>query len=328
MKISTQITSRLTVAVLCSLIMFSAASRVAAQDSFQLDVSISPSVSFLKLQPGSSAVYAITVENTGSKQVTLKPTIVDFKSDNLTGVPVLTRVLTFPYFEDIDTLPTLTLKPGETAQAQLNMTIPAGAPNAEYPMTILFETPEDSVPTLPGQVGSQAQIGSNLIILVTNETETPTDVSIDSLQTSPFIDSFRPITFSPLVRNNSFAGTVASGSAEIKNWRGATVAEFNFPEQVVLGNSTRGLLVVTPESILTSSTGEAAPQLTLAQYKTAFLLGPYWIKSSIVAGPATAQYKISETTLVVSLPFSIIIAAGIISIIWLIHQWHERNKIK
>lgn len=302
------------------------ASVVRAQ-SLQLDVVVSPSVSFLKLQPGSTAVYTVTVENTGQREVTLQPMIVDFTSDNLTGIPVLQNSLSFPYFDDADTLPPLTLTPGASAQAKLSITIPAGAPNAEYPMTILFETPRNSLNTPSGQIGSQAQIGSNLIVLVTNDEKTIPDISIESLKTQSLVDSFQRITFAPVVRNHSFAGVIASGSAEIKDWRGSTVSSYQLPPQVILGNAARALLATDPQSsnIPTLEDQEDAG-IIQPTYEPAFLLGPYWITTTIRAEGSEAPLVVTDTRIVIALPFAVLLGCATVLAIWLGYVWYERKK--
>ena len=300
----------------------------AAQELNQLDINLSPSVSFLKLQPGSTATHTISVENKGTREVTVQPKIVDFASDNQTGLPVLQAATSFPYFDSaVSELAPLTLKPGSVAQVALEMTVPAGAPNTEYPMTVLFETPQSSSPLFPGQVVSQAQVGSNLVVLVTSETNTVPQVSIKSIQTTPVIDSFRPLTFTPLVKNQNFSGTVASGSAQVLNWRGTVIAEFELPPQVILGNASREILASDPDFVIDPLAAEPrAPALLQPSVKRPFLFGPYWITTTIQAGTDEFISTTSATHIVVALPISLLAALVIIAITWFTYLWLERKK--
>lgn len=234
-----------------------------------LDISLSPSVGYLKVQPGGQATHTITLENTGNQTLVVSPKIVDFTSDGRTGVPVLANMHSFPYFDfDANNLEVLTLKPQTKAQLSIHMQVPQDAVNREYPLSVLFESKplEDfSLGGASAQINSI--VGSNLVILVTDETTPPVNLKIKSMQTSKIVDSFRAIQFSPLIENTGYAASIASGSAQISNWRGKIVKQFQLKPATVLGSSSREL-----EAFINENTS-----VTPFSYKPLFSFGLYTI---------------------------------------------------
>lgn len=232
-----------------------------------IDISLSPSVGFLKVQPGGQATHTITLENTGNQTLIVTPKIVDFTSDGRTGVPILANTHSFPYFDfDANDLDVLTLKPQTKAQLSLHMQVPQDAVNREYPLSILFESkPMENFSLGGASAQVNSIVGSNLVVLVTDETTPPVNLKIKSMQTGKIVDSFRAIQFRPLVENTGYAASIASGSAQITNWRGKIVKQFQLKPATVLGSSSREL-----EAFINENTS-----ITPLNYKPPFSFGLY-----------------------------------------------------
>jgi hypothetical protein len=235
-----------------------------------VDLSVSPPTGYLKVQPGGQATHTIVLENSGDQTLVVTPKIVDFLPDGKTGAPVLQESHSFPYFDfESPQLDQVTVSPQSKAQLSLHIVVPQDATNREYPLSVLFESHTVESTATPGVVAQVSGIiGSNIIVLVSDDTVPPTDLSIKSFQTSKIVDSLRSITFKPLVANAGYAASVASGSAQILNWQGTVIQQFSIKPAVVLGSSERELELDSNES--------EAP--TNFKYKPLFLFGMYKIR--------------------------------------------------
>lgn len=264
-----------------------------------LDISITPPTGYMKVKPGGQATHTVVIENSGDQTVVVTPRIVDFTTDGRSGSPVLAQSNSFPYFDfDSSELGTLTIKPKAKAQLSLHMVVPQDAVNREYPLSVLFESkPLDTVALEGAYAQVSGIIGSNLIILVSDETAPATDLSVDSFQTSKLADSFRPLTFKPMIKNNGYAASAASGSAQIKNWRGVTVQTFQVKPVVILGSSTRELEVESSEL-----EGEKT-----FMYKPLFLLGLYRIDLQLESTNTETPQQISESETVFAFPIWLLV---------------------
>lgn len=297
-----------------------------------IDLAVSPPTAYMKVKQGSSATHTIVIENASDQQLKLTPRIVDFKSDNVSGRPVLSDESTFPYFDfDAKSLEQLTLPAKGKAQLTLRMSVPSGVPNQEFPMTILFETQPDtdfSVATSDSQV--RGTIGSNLILLISTDAQVPSSLTVHDFKTSGIIDSFRPLKFTPVVTNTGYGATAASGSAQILNWRGKVVKEFQIKPVVILGNSSRELeTTLNGEPLPLLSDAEAAEKsifTTQFIYKPLFLLGIYKISLDLSVQNQLEINHIIQTKTVLAFPLSILVVIVLIPICWWIYTYLLRKK--
>lgn len=256
-----------------------------------LELGVTPATAFLKIQQGGVATHTVTLENTSTHLIRVTPKLVDFTSDNKTGFPVLLDSTTFAYLEggqDATHFESILLKPKEKAALKLAFAVPTNAPSKEYPLTILFESaPELPTAVIGAGAGIKTVIGSNLIVLITDSDELPTLLSISAIGTRTLHDSFSGISFTPLVHNDSYAASVASGSATITNWRGVTVASLPIAPTVILGNTARTLSA--------ENSGESSEGFV---YKPGFMLGWYTITVQLQTGLSTGPtYTTSKKTL-------------------------------
>lgn len=265
--------------------------------SDSLELGVTPATAFLKIQQGGVATHTVTLENTSTHLIRVTPKLVDFTSDNKTGFPVLLEHTTFAYLEggqDATHFESILLKPKEKAALKLAFAVPTNAPSKEYPLTVLFESaPELPTAVIGAGAGIKTVIGSNLIVLITDSDELPTLLSIATIGTRTLHDSFSGLSFTPLVHNDSYAASVASGSATIADWKGTIVASLPIAPTVVLGNSTRALTAENADETFKGFT-----------YKSRFMLGWYTITVQLQTGMSTNPTFTTSKKTIVFVPFA------------------------
>lgn len=247
----------------------------------------------------------------------ISPSIVDFSTDGKTGKPILGQAHSFPHFDQAtQELQPLSLAPGAKAQLKLQINVPQGAPNREYPLTVLFAASpatEFTLNTSAAQVSGT--IGSNVVILVSDETTPPTDLQILSFQTMSIVDSFRPLSFKPVVENKGYAASVASGSAQVKNWHGSVLKEFAIEPVIILGSSRRELQPLKTEELVAER----------FSYKPLFLFGVYRVQVALQSGDTDSSQQVLKSEVVIALPIGLF---GLVVIAVLTYFGYKRAQIK
>lgn len=271
--------NKITLLTLFLIIIFVSKTQAFAQES-EVNLTVSPPVSYLHVAPGQSSKHTIILENSGDTSIIVLPTITDFTTDGKTGRAIVTNQLTFPYVSlGIDnSVKEITIPPQKKAQLTLYIDVPKEAEEKEYPLSILFFSKPDlektkNTTTSSNSTNSQvnAAIGSNLIVLVAKQNTFTKILEILDVNAPKIIDSFQKLEFKPLIKNNSFGAVAASGSAKIINWRKQTVAEFEIYPDIVLGHNSREL-----RALLSNSNIEK-PESSSFSYKPQFMIGPYQI---------------------------------------------------
>lgn len=270
------------------------------------DLSVSPPTAYLKINPGNNAVHTITLKNNGQAELVVTPELVSFSANGTTGHPTLSNTSEFPYLnQERTSFETLTLPPKATAQLTLHFSVPATAENREYPLTVLFHSQAANAPDAAVTPVS-GKLGSNLIVLVSDESTLLNTLTVESFGKQYFVDSLSALEFSPVVKNNSYAAAVSSGSATLYNWRGQEVARYEIEPTVVLGYSTRRIEPFTAPDSVTDTEG-----IRLFSYDSPFLLGPYsysvFLPSGDPAHPVTVEHKI----IVWAVPFTVLLTVAI-----------------
>jgi hypothetical protein len=307
------------IALISTLLLSKLLSSTSVQAQSAVELAVTPPTAYMKVKQGSSATHTVIIENLSSQPLQVKPKVVDFTSDGATGVPVLATTTTFPYFEiDQQSLEPISLPPKGKAELALKMTVPLGVPNQEFPMTILFESePDTSFSLAAGTTAVRSTIGSNFIVLVSSESDVNTSLAVTSFKTSGIVDSFRPLTFTPVVSNTSYAATTASGSAQVVDWHGATVAEFTIRPVIILGNSSRELETTISDTAYTS----------LFKYKPFFLLGLYKINLDLTIQSNDDSFHLLQTKTIIALPISLILAALLLTLTWVGYKYYSHTKV-
>lgn len=307
--------------VVCSF-HFAFLDKVFAQEQLN-ELTIAPPVGYLKIKPGAKARHTVTIQNSGSTALEITPTLVDFKPSEKTGTPILSESLSFPYLDDESKqLAPVTLEPGKRAQLTLNFTVPQFAPDKEYPLTILFSSkPLTALNT--NNTGAQVNsiIGSNLIVLVSQQDSLTQKFSIINFTLPKFRDSFSPISIQPIIKNELFNANIASGSATLKNWRGAVVAEFAIYPDSVLGLSERQLRFMP----ITGVNPEEPPTPQPFFYDSKFLLGPYTFSIN-VSSSTDIPYSEQFTYSFIAVPYILIGILVLCLILGSGYYWYKNKS--
>ncbi len=238
-------------------------------------LSISPATAFLKVKPGSETVHTIVIENRGIETLKITPKLVDFHPDGQTGKPVLGKKLNFPYFKLPEKgLEPITLDINQKAKVNLVVAPPKEAPTQEFPITIIFQA--SSLNQESGQTQVVGAIASNLVILVTEKENPPVKLKLAQIKLPKIIDSFRPLTFKLLAKNEGVSAVVASGSAEILDFKDQSIAKKPILPTAILASSTRYLLTSNSDSKPDSLSFN--PETTEFLIPRRFWLGYYKLK--------------------------------------------------
>jgi len=249
-----------------------------AQSTTEVSLTISPPIAYLHVAPGTSKNHTVILENSGNTTITVLPTLVDFTTDGKTGRAIVSNQLTFPYISlGVDNSVTqVTIPPHKKAQLTLYIDVPENADEKEYPLTVLFFSQEElsKNDTSIGNSKINAAIGSNLVVLVAKQNKFSKILEVLDANAPKIIDSFQKLEFAPLVQNNSFGATTASGSAKIVNWRKQTIAEFEIYPDTILGHNSRELRALFLND-------QEQPEPTSFSFKPNFMFGPYQIITTL-----------------------------------------------
>lgn len=269
------------------------------------DLSVSPPTAYLKIHPGNIAVHSITLKNNGLSPLSVTPQLVDFSANGITGQPVLADTHTFPYLDlDRTSFESLVLQPDQTAQLTLHFSVPSTAEDREYPLTLLFRGNQISSDTSNTLTPLAGVIASNLIVLVSDNESLQNIFSVDTFNSAPLVDSFSQVSFAPVIKNNSFAAAVASGSATITNWQGTKVAQFEISPSVILGYSSRQVGPVSAGSDQVD-TSRITDTFT---YDAPLLIGPYTISVMLPSGEQLSPSYTEHKIIVWAIPLALIAA--------------------
>ncbi len=309
------------------------------------DVSVAPSTAYLRVAPGATDTHIITITNTGQTDLVIYPRVVDFAPDGKTGQPVLGDITSFPYLDTApDQLPPLTIPINKKAQLSLVITPPSNAEEKEWPLVVLFQQNADNSgsssmidtgrsPSSSSQI--TGTIGSNLVVLVSSQTEQPYLLTTESINTPILVDSFRDVTVEAILKNNGLAATVASGSARLLNMFDKSIIDTPLYPDTVLGHSTRAARLAKTSTSPTSTHSTSGLELTTPPLQPQpivvtdrVLLGPYQFIIELT-NPLTGQSEIKTAT-ILALPWSIlaiILFSGICLILFKIVSRRYRSGL-
>ncbi len=188
-------------------------------------------------------------------------------------------------------------------------------------MTILFST-QPTTQTQDTVTAVQGTIGSNLIVLVSQQESLSQEFSIKDFGLGKFVDSFSSASFQPIIKNERFNASTASGSATLKNWQGKTVVEYAIYPDTVLGLSERPLRFAKTIDLQNIESLSPMP-FGLDR----FLLGPYTLTLAFTSStdvPYAAQFDysfIAVPYLIVGLLIFFIIGAAC-------YYWYKTKYVK
>jgi hypothetical protein len=288
----------------------------------QVDLTVSPPVSYIRVEPGKTFRLAITIRQNGTIPLQVTPTIVDFVPDSLSGQPVLQDSTEFK-FVTIENEPKsfdqpFPLKPGADDQVVLYFNIPEHARAQEYHLSLLLSAQPDADLTVNGgnQTTVSAVIASNIIVLVARSDQDLGELEVAELKVPLLVDSLSRINYSILAKNNGPTATKPYGKAIIRNFSDQVVSSFPFYPDVILAQSARPLRAATADPELVTNPDELRP--TTFEYDPQFLLGPYRVEVTLDSQAGQSE-PVTVTKVVWALPFSIILfILGIVSLIFIL----------
>lgn len=283
-----------------------------------LNLILSPPLTHVVIQPGKKALVTATIENQGAFDVNLRPRFVDFKSDNVSGVPVLGEEMSFPNITlqdaNIQMNSSFPLARGQAKQLLFEIDLPANALQTEHHFSLLFELqPDENSLGDQTQTAVAGQIASNFIVTVTTSSEDQGIIELHEFRSSLFLDSLAAIKAKVFVKNVGKNTTVTQGNLKIKNAFGTIVYENEFLPENVLPNSVRELFGSQHEI---KNGEDYATQLPF-RYKPAFLLGPYTL--IFTYGAPGQEPQVFEHT-VFALPVSLLMLVVIVAIIYFLYS--------
>lgn len=252
---------------------------VAAAQTTGLGLTVTPPVSYLRLQPGEKAIHQITISNHGSTALTVTPSLHSFSTPDGTNRIQIESTHDFPYLRVASQAAGnrlrmgdgYTLPPGSQADLDLVIDVPESAATTEYHLTTLFSA--QAIQNSPAEaIGAilQGSIGSNLIVTIGGKNQPPESLALLGIKSSRVVDSFGQLEFIPLVSNPASQAQQATGSAELLNWRGQVVATYQVYPDVVLANDQRQLR----RQLLASAAATVAEPAGFS-YRSHALFGPY-----------------------------------------------------
>lgn len=294
-----------------------------AQQKTPFDLSVSPSVVELTLQPGKLVTQTYLIENNGTTDLTVTATLRDFTSDGKTGTPVLQDKTTFTYAElqnaDIHLDSPFTLKANSSQQLIFAVKPPENADERDWYVSLVLQTRPLVAETLL-QTGTSVtgQIVSNILIRVakTDQAELHWDVELQGVPR--FIDSLQSVSIVPFVKNFSQTAAVPEMSMLILDWRGNIVFEQDGLPERVLAQSSREVAAA-----LQRKDDPRSYQPTSFMFDPLFAVGPYTVRTTIrnnAEGP-----KVVEKSFV-AFPFSILLAIIFLGVSFLsLSKWRRRR---
>lgn len=269
------------------------------------DLSISPSVVELTLQPGKLVTQTYLIENAGDTDLLVTPTLKDFISDGKTGTPILQEKTTFPFAQlqnaDITLNTPFTLKANSSQQLVLAIKPDENAEEKDWYLSLVLQTqPVQQEALVESGTSVTGNIASNILVRIaqSDQAELKWDVVLKGIP--QFIDSLQSVNITPLVKNNSQTAAIPEMSMLILNWKNEIVFEQDGLPERVLAQSSREIAAAKQRK-----DDPRSYQPTTFTFDPLFAVGPYTVRTTIrnnAAGP-----KVVEESFM-AFPFSLLLA--------------------
>lgn len=296
-----------------------------------LGLSVTPPVAYLQLLPGQTLQHEIILKNNGSTAITVTPSLHDFITPDASNRVQIEKTHSFPYLvtpNDTATSMQLdrpyTLPAGATQKFTLNLAIPDTAPDQEFHLTILFSstTNTDQI----GAIGAvvNGSLGSNVVLMVGNPNQARPPLKVVTLNTKKVVDSLGKIVVSPVVENPHHYAQIASGSAELRDWRGQVVRRYQIYPDAVLAFDQRQLRATSNDDNPADTQNYTAAEFS---YDTPFLFGVYTFTVTLISPPTgqeSSNVAIAQTN-ILALPWSILLALLAAFFTWVMYITFTRK---
>jgi phosphatidylglycerol:prolipoprotein diacylglycerol transferase len=274
-----------------------------------IDLSLTPAVVEVVIQPGKSVTRAFTLKNQGTTDLNATLTLRDFVSDHSSGSPVLLEESKFPYASlansDRRLGEAFPLPAGGEQQIVLQLNIPEDSLQQDWYVVLLASTePQQRDPLISSRASSQGAIGAALMVRISETEEIPLQWGVTFPKLPRFMDSLRPLTIEPLVENLNPTLAIPTLTVSVRNWRGELVhTQEGLPERV-LSRSTR---FIRAQKVSEDDPRSMEPVPFV--FDPLFALGPYTVIAQIsnqAGQPLVVEQKVW------ALPISLIVATGIL----------------
>lgn len=213
---------------------------VVAADSNTLGYQISPPVTTLALDPGTSSRQIIKVTNLTDKQLTLQLDKRNFVAKGEEGEVELVdnadpRYSLAPYFTLSQ--PTVTVPPRGTSQVQYVLSVPMDAePGGRYG-SVTFNTIANKLPS--GQSGASVRQELAALIFLRINGDANEQLKIASFTVEKDFAEYGPVTFGTRIQNLGNVHEKPTGNIVVKNMFGFTTAKVSLEEKNVIPGAIR-----------------------------------------------------------------------------------------
>ena len=216
-------------------------------------LSISPPVTKINIQPGTTQDASITIENKNSESIDLSIRLQALKPSDLSNSLVLIDD-DLPIFKNVFILDnskpvtSLSLAPLEKKQLVLRLDLPKEAIPSDSYFSVIFEN-KPSVVEKTTSVAIQGGIGTNVILAIGNHKASGEITKFSA----PYFIQNGPVSFTAQLTNTSNHFIAAQGVVFITNTFGQTIGKITIPQTTILANSTKKITkpgVVWPEKFL------------------------------------------------------------------------------
>lgn len=230
-----------------------------------ISLSIWPPLLEVQMMPGKTVIQNYQLSNNTESFLDVTPLLVPFEPDKNAGqIKFLPsdKNENSPYFfsfsSDEKLNEVFTLKPKETRQISLKITLPKNTPEKDYYFTLLFSTGVIP-PEQKNNTASITQIGTNILLTSSREEKPALLGRIIKFRAPTIIDSFSAVNFELVLEN--FGKTF---------WK--PFGEINITGML----KQKGTVELLPQNVLANS----QRSLTISQYKPSLPIGPFKAKVS------------------------------------------------
>lgn len=287
----------------------------------QLTLSISPPLVETIIKPGKSILIGYTISNLGDP-IIISPHVRPFAPQGIYGNLVLGEELEGPIRFNLDNSnikleDTFFLQSNEGQQLLLKIRVPEGTPEGDYYYTFYVEN--DLGKPIEGRdaARTQARVGTNILITVTESGQVDIGGSIGELSVIPrttfslfgtemtFFESTDVIPVQLILQNTGRHLVKPEGDIVLSGSLGER-AKFAVQPQNILSQSSR-LVVATPSATLDPNNDKRIKPASM--YLSGFFVGKYTLTADIDFGFGTEPHTASTTFY--AFPFKLLIAAAI-----------------
>ena len=274
-----------------------------ARAADNLGYQISPPVTYLTMDPGTSTKATIKVTNLTDQQITLAVTKQNFVAKGEEGEVELTDAAdpTYslaPYFTLSQNL--VDVPPRSTKDVTYSLDVPANAePGGRYG-SINFNTIPAKLPS--GQSGAAVKQELAALVFLRINGAANEQLKIDSFKTDKSFYEYSPVNFTARVQNLGTVHEKPTGDIVVKNIFGFKIANVKLDEKYIIPGATR--------------------QLTATLNKK-FLFGPYTAILSLHNG---SQQLLTAKTSFTVIPYKPLIIVIIILALLVFFFWKTRKR--